>query len=146
MRNKLFLFLILPFLFAGCVQNVRTAELNPKERIPSNTYEAYFFVAGSGDKSRAVFLIEPDSGVEVLPYSSDITSTTSSYPEAMNYMKEKRGMRPISTQKVFYKDKFIGYLLTYEKERVDREEMTVNVFEKGGKVYFSAREIFRADD
>ncbi len=146
MKHKLIL-LLLPLLLAGCVQNIRTAELEDREIIPSVTYESFFFVAGDSERLRAVLLKHPDAKVDIVPAAEEITTTTSTYPEAMYFMKEKRGMRSIITQKVFYKDTFLGYLLTYEEDRFNKlSGMKISLYEKNGKIYFSGREIIRVDD
>jgi hypothetical protein len=143
---KKLVLLLFPFLIAGCVQTIGTRDLDKKESIPSISYEAYFFIAGMSERSRAVFLKKPDAGVEVEPYSSEIMGSTASYAEAMSFMREKRGARTITTQVVSYKEKPIGYLLSYDQPGIDMERVYINLTERNGVIYFSAREITQADD
>lgn len=138
--------LLFPFLIAGCVQTIGTRDLDRKESIPSISYEAYFFVAGMSERSRAVFLKKPDVEVEVKPYSDEITGSSASYAEAMFFMREKRGARTITTQVVSYKEKPIGYLLSYDQPGIDMERVNINLTERNGVIYFSAREITITDD
>ena len=138
--------LLFPFLIAGCVQTIGTRNLDKKESIPSISYQAYFFMAGISERSRAVFLKKPDAGVEVEPYSHEIISTTASYGEAMSFMREKRGARTITTQVVSYKEKPIGYLLSYDQPGVDMEQVDINLTERNGIIYFRAREITQTND
>jgi hypothetical protein len=76
----------------------------------------------------------------VEPASSEILSTTATYVEAMAFMIEKRLMRSITTQTVTYKDTPLGYLLTYDNAGVNGEKVITNLYERGGKIYFSAQE------
>lgn len=145
MIKKLVL-LLLPFLIAGCVQTIRTSDLGKKEGVPAISYEAYFFAAGISERSRAVFLKHPDANVEVVPSTNEITTTTASYAEAMSFMKEKRGVRTISTQKVTYNDRPLGYLLSYDQPGIDMERVNIDLTERNGIIYFSAREMTKTDD
>ena len=132
--------LLLSFLIFGCAQDLRFHNLAKKEKVPSISYEAYFFVAGIAEKSRAVFLKMPDVDISIEPASPEIVSTTATYAEAMTFMIEKRLMRSITTQTVTYKDKPLGYLLTYDNAGVNGEKVITNLYERGGKIYFSAQE------
>jgi len=145
MTKKLVL-LLLPFLIFGCAQDLRFHDLGKKEKVPAISYEAYFFVAGISERSRAVFLKMPDVEIAVEPASPEIVSTTATYSEAMTFMIEKRLMRSITTQTVTYKDKPLGYLLTYDQAGVNGENVITNLYERGGKIYFSAREDSRSND
>ena len=145
MIKKLALFL-LPFIVAGCAQNLRFHDLGSTENVPAISYEAYFYVAGISERSRAVFLRHPDAEIAVEPASQEIISTTAAYSEAMEFMKAKRGTRSITTEVVTFMGKPLGYLLSYNGAGINREYVIVNVYEAGGKVYFSAREDTRADE
>jgi hypothetical protein len=141
LRRYVFLFLI--FLLAGCAQNIRYNDLSAKDKIPSISYEAYFFMEGSGDKSRAVFLKQPDVKVEVAASSLLITATSATYIEAMSFMNEVRGLRIVDTQVVTYKGGPLGYLITYNADRRRITEVTrieVELYEMNGRIHFNARE------
>lgn len=145
MITKLVL-LLLPFIISGCIQAIGTRDIDKKETIPSISFEAYFFVSGISERSRAVFLKKPDAGILVESYSPDITSSTASYAEAMSFMREKKGARSISTQVVLYKEIPIGYLLSYDRPGVNMERVDINLMERNGIIYFNAREITRSND
>jgi hypothetical protein len=145
MTNRLIL-LVLPFLIFGCSQNIRLHDLDTKEKVPAISYEAYFFVTGLSERSRAVFLKKPDIEIAVEPASPEIVSTTATYPEAMTFMLDRRYMRSITTQTVIYKDKPLGYLLTYNQPGLDGEVVVTNLYERDGKIYFNAREVEKVSD
>ena len=56
-------------------------------------------------------------------------------------MRATRGDRTIFTQVVSYKDTPIGYLLSYDQPGYNMERININLTERNGIVYFSAREI-----
>jgi hypothetical protein len=145
MINELVL-LLLPLVIFGCAQDLRFHDLDKKEKVPAISYEAYFFVTGISERSRAVFLKKPDVEIPIEPASPEIVSTTATYSEAMTFMIEKRLMRSITTQTVTYKDKPLGYLLSYDQPGVNGETVITNLYERDGKIYFSAREDTRTDD
>jgi hypothetical protein len=138
--------ILFTLIVAGCVQAISTRDLDKKEAIPSISYEAYFFAAGISDRSRAVFLVKPESGVRVKADSDDITSTTASYAEALAFMREKKEARTISTQVVLYSGKPIGYLLSYDRPGTNMERVNISLTERNGVVYFRVREIEPTDD
>jgi hypothetical protein len=147
---RLFLMLLITGLItgllAGCAQNIRSHELDSAETMPSISYEAYLFVAGISERSRAVFLRHPDAEMMIEPASHEIFSTTATYAEAMTFMRMKRGMRLINTEVITYKGKPLGYLLTYDRPGINAEFIDTNLTERGGKIYFSARENTKADE
>ena len=145
MLKKLVLLLV-TISVAGCVQTISTRNLDKKEGIPQVSYSAYFFSAGISERSRAVLLINADSGVEARADSTDITSTTASYAEALAFMREKKSARTVSTHLVSYKDKPVGYLLTYDQPGNNAETVNVTISEKNGVIYFNAREVTPTDD
>jgi hypothetical protein len=107
------------------------------------SYEAYFYGEGSGDKSRAVFLKEPDVNIAIVATSPAINATTATYAEALSYMNEAKDLRVVDTQVVTYKDKPLGYLITYNADRRRTSVVTkivIELYELKGKIYFNARE------
>ncbi len=140
------LFAMLFLVMSGCAQDLRSHELDKTEKIPAISYEAYLFVAGISERSRAVFLRRPDAEITVEPASPEILTTTASYGEAMTFMKMKLGSRSTSTEVITYKGNPIGYLITYTRPGENGEVVETNFTERGGKVFFSAREIRRSDD
>ncbi len=146
-RPALFIMILfVAVITVGCAQNIRSHDLGKAETIPAMSYEAYMFAAGISERSRAVFLRHPDAEMAVEPASPEIISTTATYGEAMTFMKMKRGMRSITTEVVTYKGKPLGYLITYDQPGVNFEIIETNLTERGGKIYFSARENSKADD
>ena len=146
MIKKAILILLTTILVAGCSQNIRFHTLKSTETIPAISYEAYLFAAGISERSRAVFLRHPQADMDIEPASPEITSTTITYPAAMNFMQMKRGMRTISTEVVMYKGKILGYLLSYDQAGTNFEIVETGLTERGGKIYFSARENNKADE
>ncbi|HMK56280.1 MAG TPA: hypothetical protein VK448_06570 [Dissulfurispiraceae bacterium] len=134
------------FAVAGCIQSLSYRTLDRREAVPSISYEAYYFSAGISERSRAVLLKIPDSGVAVEPLSSEIIATTATYGQALTFMREKRGARPITTQVVSYKDRPVGYLLQYSQPGVNMETVNINISERNGIIFFSAREESHAND
>jgi uncharacterized lipoprotein YajG len=140
MIKKLILLLFL-FLIAGCAQTLSTRNLYNTESIPSTSFQAYFFAAGSSNRARAVFLKKPDTVVMVESDSPEIANTTASYAEAMSFMRATKGDRTIFTQVVSYKDTPIGYLLSYDQGGYNSEPINISLTERNGIVYFNAHEI-----
>jgi hypothetical protein len=138
-----YVLLLLIFLLAGCAQNIRYHDFSARDKMPRMSYEAYFYIEGSGDKSRAVFLKQPDVNIEIVTSSPQITASTATYAEAISYMDEARGLRMVDTQVVTYKDRPLGYLITYNADRRRTTEITqivVELYELNGRIYFNARE------
>jgi len=64
----------------------------------------------------------------------------------MSFMREKRGARTITTQVVSYKEKPIGYLLTYDQPGINMERVDISLTERNGIIYFRAQEINQTND
>ncbi len=131
------------FLLAGCAQNIRYQEIGAAVRMPQISFEAYYYAEGTNDRSRAVFLKQPDVSIEVTVSSPAINATTATYAEALQFMNETRGLRVVDTYAVTYKDKPLGYLITYNPNRMRITEITqivVELYEDKGKIYFNAKE------
>jgi len=146
--RRLVLFIVV-LVLAGCSQNIRYQDLNENTRPSHISYEAYYYVGGSGDRSRAVLLKNPDAGVEVETASPQITSTTSTFADAMSYMKAARGLRRVNVRALTYKDRPLGYLLTYDTDRDPTEipdNIIVELYEFGGKIHFNAKEKLEQDN
>ncbi|HTZ16838.1 MAG TPA: hypothetical protein VMB78_00200 [Dissulfurispiraceae bacterium] len=139
-------FLLVAVLIAGCAQNIRSHDVRSTEEIPAISYEAYLFVAGISERSRVAFLRHPDADMDIEPASPEIISTTITYPAAMTFMQMKKGMRSISTEVITYKGKPLGYLISYNQGGTNYEFVETNFTERGGKIYFSARENTSADE
>jgi|WetSurMetagenome_2_1015567.scaffolds.fasta_scaffold00176_34 hypothetical protein len=138
---KRYLLFLLIFILAGCMQNLRFESMDKHKITPGISYEAYYYVEGTSDRSRAVFLKYPDAQIEVAAPSPQITATTSSYNAAIAYMDEAKDLRTISITLVTYKGKPLGYLFTYNDDPVQSNlKIDVDFYESGGKVYFTARE------
>jgi hypothetical protein len=143
MTKRTFLLLFFILLMAGCTQNIQRVEPSAGFRVPSITYQAYFFGEGQGNKSRAVFLKLPDVQVEIVFAPQQITETTATYGDALTYMYEEKGLRRVDTEIVNYKGKLLGYLLTYDHAPTKATtviEIQVEFYERNGKIHFIARE------
>jgi hypothetical protein len=140
---KKYLLVLLIFVLAGCAQNIRFQNIETQKRAPNISYEAFFYMEGSGDKSRAVFLRHPEAQIEVVAVSPSITATTSAYSDAIAFMNEVRGLRKVETRYVTYKDKPLGYLITYDDENQATRgptEIIIEIYEFRGKIHFKAME------
>jgi hypothetical protein len=143
MTKRTFLLLFFILLMAGCTQNIQRIEPSAGFRVPSITYQTYFFVQGQGNKARAVFLKHPDVQVDIVFAPQQITETTATYGDALTFMYEEKGLRRVNTEIVNYKGKLLGYLLIYDDTPVKTNtiiEIQVELYEKNGKIHFIARE------
>ena len=55
-------------------------------------------------------------------------------------MEKVGDFRNISIQGVKYKEKTIGYLLTFARPLSPRESIEADVYERDGKIYFAVKE------
>jgi hypothetical protein len=108
--------------------------------MPKIEYTAYFYSSGVGEGLRAVFLKSPDSDIEIIPYSVQITTGKATLEEALKFMEKGRYYRNIDSHGIAYKGKLIGYLFTYRYSSFSRDSIEINLFDRGGKVYFSVLE------
>jgi len=125
---------------AGCVQTVTTYSIDDYKTVPKVVYTAYFYSSGIGERLRAVFLKSPETEVEIVPYSRQITTEKATFSDALTFMEKVGDFKNISIQGVKYKEKTIGYLLTFARPVSPRESIEVNVYERDGKIYFSVTE------
>jgi hypothetical protein len=143
MIKRIFLLLFMVLFAAGCTQNIQRIEPSAGYRVPSITYQAFFYGEGEGNKSRAVFLKHPDAQTDVVFAPQQITETTATYGDALTYMYEVKGLRRVNTEIVNYKDKLLGYLLIYDDTPIKATtiiEIQVELYERSGKIHFIARE------
>jgi len=139
MRRLSVIFLILMVL-AGCVQAVSTYSIDDYKTVPKGVYTAYLYSSGIGEKLRAVFLKSPDADVEVVPYSRQIITAKVTFSDALTFMEKVGDFKNISIEGVKYKEKTIGYLLTFSRPLSPRETIEVNLYERDGKIYFAVTE------
>lgn len=125
---------------AGCVQTVTTYNIDDYKTVPKVVYTAYLYSSGIGERLRAVFLKTPETDVEIVPYSRQITTAKVTFSDALTFMEKVGDFRNISIQGVKYKEKTIGYLLTFERHASMRESIEVNLYERNGKIYFAVSE------
>ena len=137
--KNLFLLLTL-LLFTGCVQLIQTYNIENINSIPKVTYSTYLFMSGEAGRLRVAFLKNPESDIEIVPYSIQIINAIGSFQDAMDFMRKGSGYEDIEIQGVTYKGKTIGYLLTYSTHIFLKQLIEVNFFERNGKIYFSVRE------
>ena len=137
--------IIVAFMCAGCAQTINTYGIENIDTIPKGDYALFLYSSGAGDRLRAVFLKNPDAGVEVVPYSVQITTATGTVRDALTFMEKASGYKRISFQGVTHKGKPIGYLLSFDWYGFTRDRIEPLLFEREGKIYFTARE-YRRDD
>jgi hypothetical protein len=127
-------------VLAGCVQAVSTYNIDDYKTVPKVVYTAYLYSSGIGERLRAVFLKSPETEVEIVPYSRQITTVKVTFSDTLTFMEKAGDYRNISIQGVKYKEKTIGYLLTFARPLSPRESIEADVYERNGKIYFSVRE------
>ncbi len=127
-------------VLAGCVQAVSTYNIDDYKTVPKVVYTAYLYSSGIGERLRAVFLKSPETDVEIVPYSRQITTAKVTFDDALTFMEKVGDFRNISIQGVKYKEKTIGYLLTFTRPLSRRESIEADVYERNGKIYFSVTE------
>ena len=140
MKHSKLIFLVIVVVLTGCTQAISTysgADINAMQKIE---YTAYFYSSGVGEGLRAVFLKSPDSDIDIVPYSIQITTGKATLEEALKFMEKGRYYRNIDSHGIAYKGKLIGYLFTYRYSSFSRDSIEINLFERGGKVYFSVLE------
>ena len=137
--------ILLWLLVSGCMQAVQTERLERYDAVPRLNYVMYLYSSGVGERLRTVFLKNPESDVEIVPYSVGIIKTSGTFDDAMAFMRHGISYQSVEVEKVTYKGKLIGHLLTYPAfsayyNTLERESLVVNLFERDGKVYFSVSE------
>jgi hypothetical protein len=142
MRTVLLLILLSA---VACAQAVTTSGIGTIDSIPKAAYMLYSYVAPATPQLRAVFLRSPDAGVEVVPYSVQITVSTGTAEDALAFLESGPGFKRTSFQRVEFRGKTIGYLLMPERHIFARRYIEVNFYERDGKIYFLPSEL-RADD
>ena len=122
------------------MQAVSTYTIDDFKTIPKVVYTAYLYSSGIGERLRAVFLKSPETDVEIVPYSRQITTAKVTFSDALTFMEKAGDFRNISIQGVKYKEKTIGYLLTFARPLSPRESIEADVYERDGKIYFAVKE------
>lgn len=135
--------LFLPVI--ACTRAVTTVGVADLDSIPQAVYTMYLYVAPATPQLRAAFLMSPDAGVEVVPYSVQITTVTGTVDDALAFVERGPGFKRTSFQRVDFRGKTIGYLLVPERHSFARRYIEVNIYERDGKIYFSPSEL-GADD
>ncbi len=145
MKNLRNLMVVLLVISAGCAQTVQMQGVERADSIPkTTTYTAYFYAYGDADVFRAVLLKFPGGNEEIVPYSVQIYEAPSTFEDAMAFMQKGKGYRKVDVREVTYRGKAIGYLLTYPMYTgiFSRASVEVQVYERGGKIYFGVLESF----
>ncbi len=138
-RLNVFLFVLLLAL-ASCVQAVTTYGIKDTNSIPKSKYVLYQYSSGEGERYRAVLLKNPESGVEIVPYSVQITTSEGTPEEALSFMGKSGLSRNVYSEGITYKGRLIGYLLTFGRNIFAKESIEVDLYERGGKIYFEVKE------
>lgn len=126
---------------AGCAQPVTTVGIASPDALPKASFKAYLFSAGIGSRFRAVLLKNPESDIEIVPFSVQITTAPSiTVDHAIAFMNQAGGYKTIYYQGVVYKGKTVGYLLTHGSFIFSRDAYEADLSERGGKVYFSMKQ------
>lgn len=145
MRSTKTLFLLFLLVLTGCTSAIQMQGIERLEGVPKDNYVTYLYSAGGAERFRAAFLKLPGSDAEVIPYSLQITKTTGTFEDAIAFMQRGPGYKKVDIQSVSYKGKQIGFLLTQPTYTLGRNYIEVNLFESGGKIYFSVWEKYFDD-
>jgi hypothetical protein len=133
--------LLLFLSLLACAQAVTTVGVAGPDSIPQAVYTMYLYVAPSTPQLKAVFLKNPDAGVEVVPYSVQITTMTGTAGDALAFVENGAGYKRTSFQRVEFRGKTIGYLLVPERHSFARRYIEINFYERDGKIYFAPSEL-----
>ena len=87
-------------VLAGCVQAVSTYTIDDFKTVPKVVYTAYLYSSGIGERLRAVFLKSPETDVEIVPYSRQITTAKVTFSDALTFMEKVGDFKNISIQGV----------------------------------------------
>src|SRR5574340_645811 len=130
MKHSKLIFLMIVAVLAGCTQSITTSSVGDIDAMPKIEYTAYFYSSGIGEGLRAVFLKSPDSAVEIIPYSIQISTGKATLEEALKFMGKGRYYRHINCHGISYKGKPIGYLLSYGYSSFSRDSIEINLDER----------------
>ncbi|UCE79540.1 MAG: hypothetical protein JSV13_02605 [Nitrospiraceae bacterium] len=138
-RNTIFLLLVLA---SACAYSVSSIRLEEVDTIPQKSFETYLYSAGFGEIFRAILLKDPDSLVEIVPYTVQIRKATGTFDDAILFMSRGRLYKRVHVQSIMYKGEKIGYLLTQPRKYgpYNIGYVEVNLFERSGKIYFDVDE------
>lgn len=79
--------ILLLLLVSGCVQAVQTELMGRYDAVPKLNYVTYLYSSGVGERLRTAFLKNPESDVEIVPYSVGIIKTSGTFDDAMAFMQ-----------------------------------------------------------
>lgn len=144
--KKLFILLLSCMILAGCAQSLSKYHIENIDSIPNITYEMYTYAGGEGRKLRAVFLKDPTTDVEVVPYSIQITKSTGSLDDALAFMTTWPKYKKVYIDAITYKGTLAGYIITHSYHPFKRYYIEPHIFERNGKIFFSVWESELIDD
>ncbi|MBI5075328.1 MAG: hypothetical protein HZB62_09245 [Nitrospirae bacterium] len=140
MKKYSVLFLLLSLMLAGCAQTVTTYGVGSIDTVPKTTYTLYEYSSGPAGLNRVILLKHPESTVEVVPYSAQISTLQGTPADAMHFMDRGRYYKHMPVLGVSHNGKTVGYLLGPVQHIFSRDSIEVNLFEREGKIYFSVFE------
>ena len=127
-------------MVSGCMQSIQMQDVGRIEDVPKVTYNAYAYSSDGSRPYRAVLLINPESNVEVVPGSIQISHIPGSFESAMHFMQSGGKFTNINIRSVQFKGKPVGYLLTPVPFILAKVYHEVNLYEQDGKIHFSVSE------
>lgn len=141
MKRILVIFLFFS-LAGGCASTLVTERLKGVDNVPNVRYDAYLYSSGESERFRAVLLLNPDSKAEVVYSARQVEKAPATVREAIAFMQKGVGHWPVEVRRVELRGSTVGYLLLRVRSTglVPREHLEVNLFEKDGKIHFSAWE------
>ncbi len=130
--KRLSVLLVLLLVSTGCARSLRTVALGDINSVPEAVYDAYIFSADGGLK--AVLLKGPGSSVDVVAYSSEIVVIRGTPREVLAFLG--KNLHP-SVEGVNLDGKTVGYLLISDRKLFEARSLRVDLFARGGKIYFA---------
>ncbi len=134
MKSKRIVAFLLLLPVVACVPAVSTIGVGGPESIPQAVYTMYLYSAPDTPQLKTAFLKNQDAGVEVVPFSVQITTASGTVKDALDYVGERPGFRRVAIQRVELKGNTIGYLLLPERHSFARRYIEVNFYERNGKI------------
>jgi hypothetical protein len=136
------LFSLFLIVSTGCAQVIQTQRVERYETLEGKIYITYLYSSGPAERFRAVLLKDPDSDIDIVPFSVQISKVSRSFKDALSFMQGSRFYKRIDVKRVSYQGRPIGYLITQPTRHgpYSAGSIEVNLFYRDGKVFFAVDE------
>jgi hypothetical protein len=135
-------------VLAGCVPSIQLQHVESFGSIPDIPLTTYQYSGGPSEMFRAVVLKDPESSVEIIPFSLQFIATKGTFNDALAFMAKGKYRHRIIVQDIIYKGETIGYLLAQPKSYgpVYMGTTEINLFERRGRIFVTVDEQFNYGD